>query len=511
MGERWWGALSPTRCGGFKTTMNFKFNLKGNGTMKVTTVLATFAMVASLNAAVIEQVIVRQQWPWSTDVKVEYKLSGVTSPVDISVKAFNGNVELDSSRLASAMTGDRFGIAEDGVGTIIIDPVKAFGTSKVALANFKVKLSVSESAENMNEVLYKIFDLESGGCDELTRADFYNGKAGTFVTNFADIGNSAYYPTRPFATSLDDVLIWTDVTNKLAYKTTKLVMRKIPAKGKSFYMGAGGITNEEVSIDTNYTLADEDRFRIKVTFTNDFWLGVFEVTRKQYALLTGGDEVSDSEAALPIYHLDYSKLRGVPIDWSNWPADIYAVSPSSEMFKIRQHQHLAGITFDLPTEAQWEYACRAGTDTQLYEGIRFTGTSQHIIDIASLGWYSRYTSDSKEVGSLRPNAFGLYDMLGNAAEYCRDILNPEWSLNSGYASMSGECVEPMGWDNFDDAALLDEDCKTICRGGSYLRDYTYVHSACRREQVKLNETKSRWTALGFRLMIPSDRLTAGNN
>ena len=80
--------------------------------MKVTTVLASFMAAASLNAAVIEQVIVRQQWPWSTDVKVEYKLSGVTSPVDISVKAFNGNVELDSSRLAASMTGDRFGITE---------------------------------------------------------------------------------------------------------------------------------------------------------------------------------------------------------------------------------------------------------------------------------------------------------------------------------------------------------------------------------------------------------------
>lgn len=113
--------------------------------MKVTTVLASFLAAASLNAAVIEQVIVRQQWPWSTDVKVEYKLSGVTSPVDISVKAFNGNVELDSSRLAASMTGDRFGITEDGVGTIIIDPVKAFGTSKVALANFKVKLMLPVS------------------------------------------------------------------------------------------------------------------------------------------------------------------------------------------------------------------------------------------------------------------------------------------------------------------------------------------------------------------------------
>ena len=64
--------------------------------MKKTMILAGLVATASLNAAVIEQVIVRQQWPWSTDVKVEYKVTGVTSPVNIAVRAFNGNEELDS-------------------------------------------------------------------------------------------------------------------------------------------------------------------------------------------------------------------------------------------------------------------------------------------------------------------------------------------------------------------------------------------------------------------------------
>ena len=50
---------------------------------------------STAHAAVIEQAIVRQQWPWSTDVKVEYKLSGVTNPVDIVVRACNGDKEID--------------------------------------------------------------------------------------------------------------------------------------------------------------------------------------------------------------------------------------------------------------------------------------------------------------------------------------------------------------------------------------------------------------------------------
>ena len=86
--------------------------------MKVTTVLASFMAAASLNAAVIKQVIVRQQWPWSTDVKVEYKLADVQTPVNISVKAFNGESELDNSRLADSIVGDLYGITESGIGQL---------------------------------------------------------------------------------------------------------------------------------------------------------------------------------------------------------------------------------------------------------------------------------------------------------------------------------------------------------------------------------------------------------
>ena len=62
-----------------------------------------------VNAADIEQVIVRQQWPWSTDVKVEYMISQVTKPIDIIVTAYNGDEELKSETLAQSMRGDIYG------------------------------------------------------------------------------------------------------------------------------------------------------------------------------------------------------------------------------------------------------------------------------------------------------------------------------------------------------------------------------------------------------------------
>ena len=486
--------------------------------MKVTTVLASFMAAASLNAAVIEQVIVRQQWPWSTDVKVEYKLSGVTSPVDISVKAFNGNVELDATRLASAMTGDRFGIAENGVGTIIIDPVKAFGTSKIALANFKVKLSLSESKiQNSQEVLYRILDLEANPVtyEDVRRADFYNGKYGDFVTDFTEIGKMI--GSDDFTTSLDDVFIWTGVTNNLAYKTTKLVLRKIKAKDRHFYMGAGELlVNGETVIPAQYTCLASDIFRVKVSFTNDYWIGVFEVTEKQYALLTGADasSISADASVKPCKGIKYSEMRGTPSEWSSWPANVYEVTSDSILQTIRNR--IPGMVIDLPTEAQWEYASRAGTDTQLYCGRSITGSNGHKSASADMAWNKDSTPLDENgnrsvmtVGRLLPNAYGLYDTLGNAAELVRDIFDPDKPAPTGNPSgpepLAVDVEEPMGWTDGADAALKGDTCKGMYRGGNFIRDYNFSHSACRREWANLNKTAGAGSApSGFRLWVKGE-------
>ena len=131
--------------------------------MKKTTALKAFAITIlhftfsilhfTAQGAVIQQVIVRQQWPWSTDIKVEYKLAEVTAPVDISVRAFNGETEITTPNLVAAITGDLYGISESGIGQFIIDPVKAFGNQKVAIADFRVELEVTDSPANIGEVL----------------------------------------------------------------------------------------------------------------------------------------------------------------------------------------------------------------------------------------------------------------------------------------------------------------------------------------------------------------------
>lgn len=368
----------------------------------------------------VERVIVRQQWPWSTDVKVEYSLSGVdaANPVDIKVRAFNGTVELPSGNLDAAITGDRYAVTSP-VGSLTIDPVAAFGTEQVALGNFKVQLTLTPSDSNMNDIIYKIVDLVSPhAVTDVVRKDLMNGKWGNYTTSFSDIDST-------FTTSLDDVLIWLDVTNEV-YKTDKIVFRRIPAAGKSFQFQKG------IAAATNaYYGAGEG---IKVSFTKDYYIGVFELTQRQFRNVT-------TKFALSYFYQTNALYRWTrPADqvrYSHPYQDRPAATGSTlgaATYALKNAAALkskAGYTVTLPTEAQWEYACRAGTDTFKYSGASgtlywndgFTPKVQRAYNINGSGAVDPgrncdLTKGSLTVGMLKPNAFGLYDMLGNIYEWC---------------------------------------------------------------------------------------------
>ncbi len=401
--------------------------MKGMLKMSRIVVLAVFTVGAlAAQAAKIEQVIVRQQWPWSTDVKVEYRLSGVTAPVDIGVTVYNGEAELPLP--ASAIVGDLHGIDMDGVGQFVIDPVAAFGTTKVALANFKVKLSLVDSAANISEVIYKVFDLENGGCTDIRRADLLDGKYGSWETDFTKIGSD-------FRTSLEDVLIWTGVTNDVAYKTTKLVMRKIPAKDVVWTMGSP-------ATELGRTLSSETNHLVKLT--HDYFIGVFPITQKQYYLMTGSHTAkAESQAKANADVLPENNMMYGSENSSN---------PCALIFLPKIRQKTGVDAFAVPTEAEWEFACRAGTTSALYSGKEvsnlWSGLCPNVDEIA---WYrgNCFGAGVSEmpVGGKLPNAFGLYDMIGNVSEFCSDYF----SANMDYVASFGDgwhpsdvIVDPVG-------------------------------------------------------------------
>ncbi len=476
--------------------------------MKATAILAAVLATATVDAAVIKQVIVRQQWPWSTDVKVEYKLAEVTAPVDISVRAFNGNAELPLP--ASAMKGDLYGVSESGIGQFVIDPVKAFGNTKVAIADFRVELEVTESAANINEVLYKIFDLTSGECTDVTRSELLNGKYGAVETDFANIGNG-------FNTPLSDVIIWTGVTNYPGTKTTKLVMRKIPAASREWMIGA---PDDEAS----YNYKNDREKQHKVVLTEDFFIGVFEFTQGQWKTIgktlydtQNPSEFSGAEDSdfRPVDSVSYGcHLRGWPDlagqktgEKVNWPTNSYMHDIVSSRWLSALRSKLKGVPFDLPTEAQWEFACRAGTTTALYSGknVSIYSSSTPCPNVEELAW-TRYadvstlpggTNQSHPVGLKKPNAFGLYDMLGNISEWCLNYYSDDISTGGdepyenpcGPGSASGSGV-PNG--------------SRVIRGSDWSSTQYYTRSAYRNNHRQYESVPiSNGNVLGFRVVCPA--------
>ena len=215
------------------------------------------------------------------------------------------------------------------------------------------------------------------------------------------------------------------------YKTTKLVLKRIEAG--SFQMGGS----------------------VAVTLTKPFYCGLFEVTQKQYLLVTSGFSGGDKR---PVGHVSYDDIRGSSLG-AQWPAS-NAVDPDSFLGKLRTR---TGLDFDLPTEAQWEYACRAGTTTIYSYGDTTDGNYMWYRDNAS--------SVSREVGTKQPNPWGLYDMHGNVWEWCLDWYGTLSGGTDPKGSSVVGCRVRRGGGYYDDAS----GCTSSYRSCDYIPSLEYFY------------------------------------
>ena len=266
------------------------------------------------------------------------------------------------------------------------------------------------------------------------------------------------------------------ITNDI-WKTDYLVMRRIPAKDVTWWMGiptnAVGQSVEGVASD----LKNSKRHRVKLS--QDYYISVFELTRRQTRVFANAasSDANASEWTLP-YRGARNGLRNNDGNTYGWPVAGHTVNSNGALQKFRDR---FGLQFDLPTEAQWEYACRAGTD-DAYHGA----ASQN-----EVAWTPGNASVIHPVGELKPNGWGLYDMLGNLCEVCLEGLDAKYGLTDEQLASNTPVTDPYG-----PVAVSDND---VLRGGSYSLDVTKARSGDRTTQTHKSST---WGDPGYRLVCP---------
>ncbi|MEH2336178.1 SUMF1/EgtB/PvdO family nonheme iron enzyme [Nostoc sp.] len=290
------------------------------------------------------------------------------------------------------------------------------------------------------------------------------------------VAEPKYIPPAEAGSKAFGLPLWTVEFETVTVDEKGQVIKRDPNKQAKFFKEDLG---NDITLDMVQILAgsfnmgsppgEKDRETIEepqhVVNVPAFFIGKFEVTQEQYQQIMGNNPSNFKGLKRPVEQVSWNDA----VDFCN---------------KLSQK---TGRKYRLPSEAEWEYACRAGTKTPFYFGETIT------TELANYKGDSTYASEPQgidrqettEVGSFPPNAFGLYDMHGNVWEWCQDT----W-----HDSYKGAPQNGSAWINNDiDYHYL--------RGGSWLNNPVNCRSACRNCNLRVN----LYYNFGFRIVCAAGR------
>lgn len=438
---------------------------------KLTAAALAAATSAALTAAVPEISGVTMAQDVARLVTITYTLADAPAVVTVDVQTNNANgvwASIGGEAVWNA-TGDVWKKVETGSHTITWRPDHSWPDHKIAAGGARAVVT-AWALDNTPD--YMAVDVSAA----------------------AQQNTQTYYPAADFVPG--------GVTNGL-YKTTKLLMRKIMAKDVTWTMGS-------TTLETKRLAAREGTHQVKLD--GNYYIGVYEVTQAQWDLIQPSrlapsyfNNAAD-RAMRPVEQVCYNEIRNSNNSMTadatyNWPAD---PNPNSFLGKLRTK---SGLDFDLPSDAQWEFAARAGNgDTKWGDGSGILNADNDG-NLNLLGRYERdggkvlsgksYANPAQScgaangtaiVGSYAPNAWGLYDMHGNVWEWCLDWYEDDITAHGGKVN-----IDPATPANTLSGA---SGSSCVIRGGGWNRVAGYCRPAFRNNY----SPSDRFNYIGFRVV-----------
>ena len=432
--------------------------------------------LCGFSAVTVEVGSVRQDWPWSGRVNVDYTITGVTQATAVEVSLFDGDVPLNATGLK--VESKTPVIVADGTYSLALDLSGLTGV-KVEIPTLKVRLTPVEPDPTWSVALYKVYSLTDGSAEAITPAKIVSGLYGSYHWIGEEEPSLSGGKPVPYTN-----LVWTGVNEDGKYKTSHIAMRYIAAKGE---------TGRILGYGSDTYVAE-----------SDFYAAVFETTQKQWENVYGSAaNCGFSGETRPVEQITYNEVRGKKGGEGEeakyyWPND---PDPNSFLGKLRTK--MGGIKFDLPTGCEWTsafqsrakcYGPSSCTFQEWNDGSPFS-VDDDAYPHAQLG-----ASATAVVGSCNVGMQGLYDLHGNVGEMCVDwwyTTQGEWRTQvKGDVNVCRE--DPtLKWDGETAGTYR------LAMGGLYntaVKNATLNSGECRKAVTVGNREKT----VGFRVFMPSD-------